>query len=299
MNKTTKRGCLYWFRLLSVGLVGGLLLACIGIEITYIVVMARPTPSPIDTNPGYLGFDYEDITFTSSENVLLSGWYIPSSNGATIILLHGYGSNRTELIRQVEILARHGYGVLVYDLRAHGQSGGEQRTYGWLDVQDVKAALDYLDHRGEANLERIGIFGFSVGGQIAIRAAAETNLIQAVFADDPGFVTVNDAPPPTATWERLMYLVNWMDFKGMQLWTGAHEPAGIVEVISDISPRPLFLVATGGLGNRLIHHYYNLAKEPKTLWEIPEASHGSSLSVRPQEYEEKMVAFYENSLLNK
>jgi pimeloyl-ACP methyl ester carboxylesterase len=297
MNKSTKRGCRYWIKLLSVGLVGGLLLACIGIEVVYIVFMANPAPSPININPGDLGFDYEDITFDSSDNVQLSGWHISSNNGATTILLHGYGANRTELIRHVEILARHGYGVLIYDLRGHGQSGGKKRTYGWLDVRDVMAALDYLDRHDDVNMKRIGIFGFSVGGQIAIRAATETDLIQAVFTDDPGFVTIKDAPPPATTWERLMYTVNWLDYKGMQLWTGAKEPPGVVEVIKELSPRPLFLVASGGLGNRLMHHYYNLAEEPKTLWEILEASHGTSLSARPQEYEEKMVDFYESSLL--
>jgi pimeloyl-ACP methyl ester carboxylesterase len=299
MNKSTKRGCRYWIKLLSVGLVGGLLLACMCIEVVYIVVMANPAPSPINTNPGDLGFEYEDVAFPSYDNIQLSGWYIPSQNGAIIILLHGYGANRTELIRHVEILARHGYGVLIYDLRGHGQSGGKQRTYGWLDIQDVKYALDYLDHREEVNKEHIGIFGFSIGGQIAIRVASEIGQIQAIFADDPGFVTVKDAPPPTTTWERLMYLTNWIDFKGMQLWTGVHEPPGVVEVINELSPRPLFLVATGGPGNRLMHHYYELAGEPKTLWEIPEATHGKSLTARPQEYEEKMVAFYENSLLKK
>jgi pimeloyl-ACP methyl ester carboxylesterase len=146
-------------------------------------------------------------------------------------------------------------------------------------------------------MQRIGIFGFSVGGQIAIRAAAETDLIRAVFADEPGFVTIKDAPPPIATWEILLYTSNWIDYKGMQLWTGVQEPPGIVEVIDKLAPRPIILVATGGLGNRLIHHYYDLAKEPKTLWEIPEASHGESLSARPQEYEEKLVSFYENALL--
>jgi pimeloyl-ACP methyl ester carboxylesterase len=297
MSKTWKRGCLYWFRLLTIGLVGGVFLACLGIEVAYVAVAAKPVPSTINLNPGDLNLNYEEITFTSSDGAQLSGWYVPSHNKATIILLHGYGANRMELIQHVEILARHGYGALIYDLRAHGQSGGKQRTYGWLDVQDVKAALDYLDHLDGVDMNRIGIFGFSVGGQIAIRAAADMDTIQAVFADDPGFVTIKDAPPPHTIGERILYIINWFDYKGMQLWTGIQEPPGIVEIINKLAPRPLFLVATGGLGNRLIHHYYDLAKEPKTLWEIPEASHGKGLSTRPQEYEHKLVDFYKNALL--
>ncbi len=292
-----KRGCKYWLRLTSVGLLGGLFLACLVIEVVYVISAANPSPSSINHNPADVGLEYEDITFSSYDDTSLAGWFIPSHNNATIILLHGYGANRTEWIKHVEILAQHGYGILIYDLRAHGQSGGKQRTYGWLDDEDVMAALDYLDYRNDVNMEHIGIFGFSVGGQIAIRAAARTDQIKAVFVDDPGYVTIKDAPPPTSNLLRLLYMINWLDYKGMQLWTGAQEPPGVIEAIGVISPRPLFLAASGGLGNSLMHHYYEYAKEPKSFWEIPEASHGKSFTARPQEYEEKMVDFFENALL--
>jgi len=297
MKKTTERTCKYWLKLLSFGLVGGIFVGCLVVEVIYVISSSKPVSSSIDTTPGALGLEYEDVKFTSKDETQLSGWYIPSNNGATIILLHGYGANRSELTPHVEILARHGYGVLIYDLRAHGESGGKHRTYGWLDVQDVSAALSYLDRRGDVNMNRIGIFGFSVGGQIAIRATSELELIQAVFADDPGFVTIKDAPPPSTTWENLLYAVNWLDYKGMQIWTGAQEPLGVVEVIGSISPRPLFLVETGGPGKRLIQHYFELANDPKTLWIIPEASHGNSLTAHPQEYEGKMVSFFDRYLL--
>ena len=45
----------------------------------------------------------------------LSGWYVPSRNGAVVILLHGYGNNRAQMWPRAEPLARAGYGVLLYD----------------------------------------------------------------------------------------------------------------------------------------------------------------------------------------
>ncbi len=299
MSPSRKRGCRYWFNLLAVGLLGGVLIACVAIEVFYIYFMVRPaTGSICCTTPADLGLEYEDVTLTSADGTRLSGWYLPSSNRAAVILLHGYGNNRTELIHHAEILAHHGYGALLYDLRAHGQSQGERRTMGWLDVPDVAAALDFLHNRPEVDLERIGVFGFSVGGQIAIRAAAETNDLRAIIADDPGFVTVADAPSPANASEKLTYLVNWLDVKGMQLATGASQPPGVAQVIGDISPRPLLLISTGtGLGSRLAKHYYQLAGEPKTLWEIPETYHGGGLIARPGEYETQMVTFFDQFLL--
>jgi uncharacterized protein len=200
---------------------------------------------------------------------------------------------------RAEVLARHGYGVLVYDLRGHGESQGEVRAFGWEDVRDVQAALEFLSQQEDVDAERIGILGFSVGGQIAIRATAAYEQINAIIADDPGFVTVDDAPSATNARERLLYLVSWLDGRCVSLWTGIPIPAGVPEVMDHISPRPILLIDTGQAeGRALIRHYYGLAGEPKELWEIPETFHGGQFEARPEEYEEKMIAFFAAALFD-
>jgi len=177
-NKTEKmplnRDLKYWIRLISMGLVGGFFLAFIVIEMIFIIAITQPAPSVIGSPPhNNKGIEYQPVTiFNELEGITLSGWYIPSENGAAIILLHGYGSNRLEMISRADILSRHGYGVLLYDLRGHGESGGDKRSFGWQDVKDVKAALEFLSRTENVNPDRIGILGFSIGGQIAIRATA-------------------------------------------------------------------------------------------------------------------------------
>ncbi len=57
----------------------------------------------------------------SSDGVTLSGWYIRLQNSAAVILLHGYNANRMDTLNHAELLAHHGYGVLMYDLRGHGE----------------------------------------------------------------------------------------------------------------------------------------------------------------------------------
>ncbi len=297
-----KRGLKYWVRLLSVGLFGGITLGCIVIELIYVVTISKPAPSTIGNPPQ----NTEEIVFqpislfNEQDNIYLSGWYIPSKNLAAIILLHGFGSNRLEMISRAEALARHGYGVLLYDLRGHGESQGDIRAFGWEDVRDVQTALQFLSNREDVNADRIGILGFSIGGQIAIRATAEYEQIKAIIADDPGFVTVDDAPTPTNTKQRLLYLVSWIDGRCVSLWTGIPIPPGVTDVMKDISPRPIMFIDTGqGEGRVLVHHFYEVAYEPKVLWEIPETLHGGQFDARPEEYEEKMITFFNVALLEK
>jgi pimeloyl-ACP methyl ester carboxylesterase len=297
-----KRGLNYWVRLLTIGLIGGLTLACAVIELIYVVSVSRPAPSAVG-NPPQNGDEivYLPVTLSNKEDqIQLSGWYILSQNRAAVILLHGFGSNRLEMISRAEALARHGYGVLLYDLRGHGESQGDSRTFGWEDLSDVGSALQFLANRDEIDPERIGILGFSTGGQIAIRAAAEYSQIQAVIADDPAFVTVDDAPRPVGFRQWTLYLVSWVDGRLVSLWTGTAIPQGIPDVLGAISPRPILFIDTGEAeGRLLVRYFYQAANDPKELWEIPESYHGGQFAARAQEYEERMITFFNAALLDK
>jgi len=277
-------------------------LALIIIEIIYIITITNPAPSVVGDPPQSItGRAYQTVSlFNDQEDIHLSGWYIPSENRAAIILLHGFGSNRLEMKSRADILARHGYGVLLYDLRGHGESGGDTRAFGWQDIEDVKTALEFLSEREDVDPNRIGLLGFSIGGQIAIRAAAELKEIRAIIADDPGFVTVDDAPRPTNATEKIVYLVSWIDGRCVSLWTGIPIPAGIPETLNKIAPRPIMLIDTGqGGGRALVRNFYELADQPKELWEVPETYHGGQFEARPLEYAEKVSTFFDTYLLAK
>src|SRR6266545_6092883 len=101
---------------------------------------------------------YENVTITTADGMRLSGWYVPSRNGAAIIALHGSGGNRTATLEHGAMLARHGYGVLLLDLRGHGNSGGHV-ALGWDANLDIDAALAYLRSRPDVDRERIGALG--------------------------------------------------------------------------------------------------------------------------------------------
>lgn len=83
-----------------------------------------PRPSIAATTPSDRGVEFREIRFTTPDGVHLSGWYIPSRNRAAVVVLHGASSTRSAVLEHAIALARHGYGVLLYDARGHGRSDG-------------------------------------------------------------------------------------------------------------------------------------------------------------------------------
>ena len=293
-----RRGCRYWFKLLIVGLIGGLLIG----YVAYVIMAAEMYAQPAQTSlggvtPGEKGLVYEDVTLITSDGITLKGWYLPSHNGAALIMLHGYGGSRLEMLQRAALLAKHGYGVLLYDERASGESAGDKRTFGWLDVNDVPLALGYLRSRSEIDPQRIGILGFSIGGQIALRAAAQSDQIKVVIAEEPGFARISDVPD-IPTLEDKFYVVSyWLGERWLSLRTGIPIPEGVLDGLPRIAPRPILFIATGqDYGRTLVKYFFDRAGEPKQWWEVPEATHGGSPLVRPAEYETTIIDFLDRTL---
>lgn len=286
-------------RLFVVGLLfafGMVLLTSLGL---YVNLMTRPAPSALCcSTPADMGFDYADVSFVSEDDVTLSGWYIPTQNGAAVIVLHGYFGNRGGMLAHMQMLAQNGYGVLLYDLRGHGQSSAQLRSYGWRDINDVAAALAFIEQQANIDPERIGILGFSMGGQIALRAAAQIEQLKAVVADGASPAQIRDINPPESLNNYARTISSWVAFQAIALRVGKKMPAGIVESIETIAPRPLLLIASGEGDEQLrMQRYYDQAQEPKTLWEIPHTTHGQGVFVEPSAYEEHIIALFDQGLL--
>ena len=91
------------------------------------------------------------------------------------------------------MLARHGYGVLLFDRRGEGASDGDANIYGWGGDRDIKAAVDYLQTRPDVDPDRIGGIGLSVGGELMLEAAAETDELKAVVSEGAGARAYSDS----------------------------------------------------------------------------------------------------------
>lgn len=235
---------------------------------------------------------YEDVQLVTSDGLRLAAWYTPPRNGAVILLAHGFGDYRPEWV--YEMLARTGYGVLAWDARAHGESEGTLSTIGYLEMLDVKAALDFA--MSQPGARHVGAWGGSMGAVTVIRAAAEYPQIEAIFVDSP-FASLDD---------ELDYLIPYPLLNPLakilaQLETGVRvRDVDPLADIARISPRPVFIVqgladavAPPDSGQRL----YDAAGEPKILWAEENVPHLQMFLDNPRRYKRRLIEFFDACLL--
>ncbi len=123
----------------------------------------------------------EEIEFFARDGVRLSGWFLASEQArGAVILCHGYPANRVEVLPWAKWLHEAGFHVLLFDFRAMGNSEGKLSTIGYEEVNDLLGASDYLHSRPEMDERKAGVFGLSMGGAVALMAAAQDKRLSAV-----------------------------------------------------------------------------------------------------------------------
>jgi uncharacterized protein len=241
---------------------------------------------------------YRPITFTASDGLRLSGWYVPSTNRAAVILVHGGGGDRTGATRHAELLVRHGYGVLLYDARGRGESEGSPVGFGWGWRDDVAGALVFLRRQPDVDADRIGALGLSRGADVLIGVAAERRELAAVVADGATMSSFADYRNAKGLDEAAPFY--WTTFVAVRVLSGTSHGEPLEKLVADVSPTPLLLVATGGSlpeeldVNRI---YAEAAREPVELWELPDVNHTAAIREQPREYERRVVSFFDRALL--
>ncbi len=296
MSSRVKRNRRYWLRLLLF-----LLIVIISLPLTIVIIAANveaisyvtPAPGSV-TRSSNLPSNTQDVTFVGGDNLTLRGWYIPPRNGSVIILLHGYFADRTQMVFHALKLQKAGYGSLLYDGRGAGESDGSQRSFGWRDVADVGGALNFLKDKTTS----IAILGCSIGGQIAIRAAAQHPEIRAVLVDGPSVVSTEDLPPASDWQESLILRYNWFVDRLVEFHVGMIAPPSVMSTISQVAPRPILIFA-GALGGEKfrLYRYQQAAGSNAQLWEVPNGTHCDGPVTSPNEYARRMIEFFDLSIV--
>ena len=248
-----------------------------------------------------LGAAYESVSFETSDGLTLKGWYVPSKNGAAVISFPGRKGSQ----EPARMLARHGYGVLVFDRRGEGESEGEPNIFGWGGDRDIKAAIDFLQTRPDVDPDRIGGIGLSVGGELMLETASETDELKAVVSEGAGARAFSDGMDQLEydggglAKELLSGMGSAAQVGSVAVFTNETPPPNLRDVVERISPRPILLIAAPNTknGEKLNRGYYAAAREPKALWEIPESKHVGGMDARPAEYERRVVGFLDDALL--
>ena len=246
---------------------------------------------PIGEPPGS---GYRDVAFRSGDGLRLSGWYRPTSNGATVLLVHGGNGDRQGPARHARMLVRHGYGVLLYDSRGRGHSEGSPNGYGWDWREDVAGAMAFLKAQPEVDPERIGALGLSTGADVLVEVAPDRPDIGAIVADGTAAETYED-------WHRLRgdeagMVPGWIMFKAMEVLSGDPPSPALEDRVRE-ARQPLLMVSAGTAEEYEFSALYDRAGGPNVEhWNLPDVSHTAALRQAPQPYEERVTAFLDREL---
>jgi hypothetical protein len=278
--------------LLTAGAAVGVVFALFPLGLGYVFTHVARTPvAHIDLGPRA-----QDVTITTRDGLRLAGTYVPSRNGAAVVAFPGRKGPQAP----ARMLIRHGYGVLILDRRGEGHSEGDPNAFGWGGARDLTAAVDFLQRRSDVRPGRIGGIGLSVGGELLLEAAATDTRLKAVVSDGAGSRSVReDADMPGMGTLSPKLALPAAITAGVSLFSGHRPPPNLHDLVGRITPRHVFLIAAGrGVDSEALNPgFYAAAREPKTLWEIPEAGHVAGIRARPAEYERRVVGFFDEALL--
>jgi fermentation-respiration switch protein FrsA (DUF1100 family) len=244
-----------------------------------------------------LGAAPEDVAFTTSDGLRLHGWFVPSRNGAVVIAFPG----RSGTQKQARMLVRNGYGVLLFDRRGEGASDGDPNAFGWTGHRDLHAAVAYLGTRPDVDPRRIGGIGLSVGGEMLIHAAAHSDGFRAVVSEGASGQSLRDGLANGDAPDEL--LGKAAVTVATALFSSTLPPPSLESEVARIAPHPVFFVygenGQGGTEEGPNRSFHARASEPKQLWEVPGGQHIAGITTEPQQYERRVVGFFDEYLLQK
>jgi fermentation-respiration switch protein FrsA (DUF1100 family) len=245
------------------------------------------------------GVDYEEVRFPALDGTRLAAWWVPcapSAPRAVVILCHGYGRNREQLLPCLPALLAAGYYALLFDFRAHGASAGRRTGIGHAEVADLLGAVAWLDAHPIVARLPIVTLGFSMGGAVSILGAAQTPRITAVIADSV-FPSLEQAVERRG---RLLFgsLSPLVQPPVRRVWRHLHqaEPGAVApeEAISLLSPRPVLVIHCEHdiyLSEADTRALYDRAGEPREFWIALAAGHTRAIYRSPHEYMDRVLSF--------
>jgi alpha-beta hydrolase superfamily lysophospholipase len=255
-----------------------------------------------DVTFGQIGAHGEEFDVRAQDGTMLRGWKVRAAkpNGAWVLVFHGVADNRYGMTEHARLLLQRGYGVVMMDSRAHGASGGEMASYGWLERADATAVIDEVTRTEHP--EHLFALGNSMGAGIALQAAGADDRIEAVAAEAP-FANLQEAAYDYAGLQRWPLLGKTFFAPGawILIYRGEHLagfPAREVSPEKAVSRRafPLLLICDGAdvvLPCRHSEKILRAAKGSKELWRVPGAMHTGALGAATDEFRRRVPAFFD------
>lgn len=247
------------------------------------------------------GLAVEEVAIPTTDGVRLAGWYVPSRDGAAVVLLHGAGSTRSNVLDEAAVLADAGFGVLLVDARGHGESGGRAMDFGWYGEQDVVAAIDALVAQPDVDPARIGVVGLSMGGEQALGASGADQRIRAVVAEG---ATARSAADEAWLSDEFgvqgwfQEQLEWVQDRVTDLLTDAPLPGSSRDAVESTEETRYLLVTAGEVPDEAHSAAFVAAGAPDRVevWTVPTARHVGGLEARPDEWTDRVTTFLAGAL---
>ena len=255
---------------------------------------------PHDWQPSDLPL--RSVAIQADDGVRLRAWVAPHADApATVICVHGWGTNHTEMEWRAGRLHRAGYSVVLFDFRACGESAGAMCSAGVHEMRDLRAIVDMAATDSSLNGAPIVILANSMGAAVSITVAASDTRIRAIFSDAAyaslesatawGFKSFTGLPP----WP-FKRGVTWL----VERMAGARmRDLAVIESIASLSPRPVLLAH--GTDDPLVSPHdaealFARAGDPKELWRVPGAGHVVAEFVPPEVYDARVTGLFTRAL---
>ena len=261
---------------------------------------------PLDPPASAIAPTHEDVTFNSRDGIVLKGWWfaVPRADRA-VVIVHGRGRNRVNSDFMPAAISRllltHGYSVLLFDLRGHGESGGTRYTLGIEEPRDILAAIDLAAKKADIERARVALIGESLGGGSVLMTVQADPTIGPVVTDS-AFADGNTVVSESAT--KYTNLPAWFT-PGIVLMSRLFLGLDVSQVTPAkvVAAHPerafLFIQCTDDTTVRL-HHGLDLkaaSANPRTeLWIVPGCEHVLAYATHPDEWAQHVLSFLEREL---
>ncbi len=259
--------------------------------------LMQPHQHKVDTSQ-IKGLPYINVHIPSESGSALAGWYIAGdSEKPGVLLMHGVGSDRTQMIRRAKFLHEAGYSVLLFDFQSHGESPGRYITFGYLESLDATAAFHFLKRKVSGRA--VGIIGVSLGGASALLGTASREC-QALIAE-----SVYPALDQAVADRLKIVLGEWGEYLTPLLTSQLRPRLGFsastlrpVDHLAKLTC-PLFIIS--GEKDRKTtadetREMFARAHAPKQLWIVKDAGHVDFSKLKSQLYKERVLKFLRENL---
>jgi fermentation-respiration switch protein FrsA (DUF1100 family) len=237
---------------------------------------------------------YEPLNLKSPYGYMINGRLYPNESNKYVIIVHGITMNIYGALKYLPFFHKKGLNVVVFDLRNHGETGGDNTTYGYFEKWDLKTITDYLYTEYGEGIS-VGLHGESMGGTISMLNMAmdkriQYGIIDCAFMDLPDLLLLKLRQDTRLNSKKLIAMVNLF----IKMRAGfSIEDVSPVKELPTINQPILFIHGSEDkyVPTVMSKAMYSFKMDKKSLYIVEGAEHGESMAVDPDQYDAEITRF--------